>query len=63
LPHGVTVSARVDGAGLPAVGDDVTITVRGVVLPFPASPHRSEGTALAGTILDDAPPAEPVSLA
>ena len=66
LPQGVTVSARVDGADLPAAGDDVTITVQGAVLPFPAdpsAPHRSEGTALAGTLLDDSAQSEPVPLA
>jgi iron(III) transport system ATP-binding protein len=36
LPGGVTVSARLEGSDVPAVGDDVTITVRGAVLPFPA---------------------------
>jgi hypothetical protein len=39
--------------------------VQGAVLPFPAdpaAPHRSEGTALAGTLLDSAR-SEPVPLA
>jgi iron(III) transport system ATP-binding protein len=35
LPDGGTVSARVDGADLPAVGDDVTVTVRGTGLAYP----------------------------
>jgi iron(III) transport system ATP-binding protein len=66
LPQGVTVSARVDGADLPAAGDDVIITVQGAVLPFPAdpeAPHRSEGTAPAGTLLDEGTQSEPVFLA
>ncbi|WP_324273450.1 TOBE domain-containing protein [Blastococcus brunescens] len=35
LSDGATVSARVDGADLPAVGDDVVVTVRGIALAFP----------------------------
>jgi iron(III) transport system ATP-binding protein len=66
LPHGVTVSARLEGAEIPAAGDDVTITVRGGVLPFPSGPtapqQLPEGTALAGTILDEDVAQEPVRL-
>ena len=57
LPSGVTVSARLEGTDVPVAGDSVTITVQGGVLPFPADPagprHHPEGTALAGTILDE----------
>ncbi|SFF77121.1 ABC transporter ATP-binding protein [Blastococcus tunisiensis] len=35
LSDGATVNARVDGADLPAVGDDVAVTVRGTALAFP----------------------------
>jgi iron(III) transport system ATP-binding protein len=35
LPDGGTVSARLDGSDLPAVGDDVAVTVRGTALAFP----------------------------
>jgi iron(III) transport system ATP-binding protein len=63
LPSGVTVSARLEGTDIPAAGDEVTITVRGGVLPFPADPagreHLPEGTALAGTILDEDQHSEP----
>jgi hypothetical protein len=63
LPSGVHVSARLEGADIPAAGDEVTITVQGAVLPFPADPagpqHLPEGTALAGTILDEEHPPEP----
>jgi iron(III) transport system ATP-binding protein len=66
LPSGVTVSARLDGADVPVVGDAVTITVRGAVLPFPSDPSRAqdlvEGTALAGTFLDEDLPTEPARL-
>ncbi|TQN42215.1 iron(III) transport system ATP-binding protein [Blastococcus colisei] len=37
LPDGGTVSARLDGADLPSVGDDVAVTVRGTALAFPVS--------------------------
>ncbi|MDP9390147.1 MAG: ABC transporter ATP-binding protein [Actinomycetota bacterium] len=63
LPGGVTVSARLEGADLPATGDAVSITVQGAVLSFPADlagpPRRPEGTALAGTVLGAGVPAEP----
>jgi iron(III) transport system ATP-binding protein len=36
LPDGRTVSARLDGGDLPSTGDDVSITVRGTALAFPA---------------------------
>jgi iron(III) transport system ATP-binding protein len=36
LPDGGSVSARLDGADLPSVGDDVAVTVRGTALAFPA---------------------------
>ncbi|MFD2093505.1 ABC transporter ATP-binding protein [Blastococcus deserti] len=36
LPDGGQVTGRLDGADLPAVGDDVTISVRGTALAFPA---------------------------
>jgi iron(III) transport system ATP-binding protein len=51
LPSGVTVSARLEGADLPSVGDDVSITVLGAALTFPADGARAtapEGTVLAG---------------
>ena len=43
LPDGGTVSARLDGADLPAAGDDVAVTVRGSALAFPADrgPQRA----------------------
>jgi iron(III) transport system ATP-binding protein len=66
LPSGVTVSARLEGSDIPAAGDDVTITVRGAVLPFPSDasgpPELPEGTALAGTMLPEDLPQEPVPL-
>jgi iron(III) transport system ATP-binding protein len=37
LPDGRTVSARLDGADVPAAGDDVSVSVRGVALAFPAA--------------------------
>jgi iron(III) transport system ATP-binding protein len=37
LPSGITVSARLEGRDAPAAGDDVSISVRGAALPFPAS--------------------------
>ncbi len=36
LPDGARVSARLHGADVPAAGDDVSITVRGAALVFPA---------------------------
>jgi iron(III) transport system ATP-binding protein len=36
LPSGIAVSARVDGADLPSVGDDVSVSVLGTAVPFPA---------------------------
>jgi iron(III) transport system ATP-binding protein len=66
LPSGLTVSARLEGSDIPAAGDDVTITVRGAVLPFPSDasgpPELPEGTALAGTMLPEDLPQEPVPL-
>jgi iron(III) transport system ATP-binding protein len=66
LPNGVMVSARLEGADVPVAGDDVTITVQGAVLPFPSDPagpqNLPEGTALAGTILDEDLPSEPAHL-
>jgi iron(III) transport system ATP-binding protein len=47
LPGGRTVTARLDGADLPSAGDDVSITVRGTALAFPApriSPLTSDAT-------------------
>jgi iron(III) transport system ATP-binding protein len=38
LPGGVRVSARLEGADVPAAGDDVSIVVRGTALAFPAAP-------------------------
>jgi iron(III) transport system ATP-binding protein len=63
LADGVRVSARIEGADLPTAGDDVTITVQGTVLPFPATTagHLAEGTALAGTVAPDQA-SEPVGL-
>jgi iron(III) transport system ATP-binding protein len=37
LPGGIRVSARLDGADLPAAGDDVSVTVRGTALAFAAT--------------------------
>jgi iron(III) transport system ATP-binding protein len=37
LPDGGTVSARLEGADLPDAGDDVSISVRGTALAFPAA--------------------------
>ena len=66
LPSGVTVSARLEGTDIPAAGDDVTVTVRGAALPFPSDAsgprHLPEGTALAGTVLPEDLPQEPVRL-
>jgi iron(III) transport system ATP-binding protein len=63
LPGGGTVSARLEGTDIPVAGDDVTITVRGAVLPFPSVPqHLPEGTAPAGTFLDENQPTEPARL-
>jgi iron(III) transport system ATP-binding protein len=64
LPSGVTVSARLEGAELPVVGDDVSISVQGRALSFPAAAARApEGVALAGTVLTGDTPAEPAPLA
>ena len=41
LPDGATVSARLDGGDLPAVGDDVVIAVRGSALAFPVGEGRA----------------------
>ena len=38
LPDGATVIARLEGADLPVVGQEVGITVVGAALPFPAAP-------------------------
>jgi iron(III) transport system ATP-binding protein len=44
LPGGVRVSARLDGADLPSVGDDVSVSVRGTALAFPpVGPGRAGG--------------------
>jgi iron(III) transport system ATP-binding protein len=40
LPDGGSVIARTEGADVPAVGQDVGITVIGAVLPFPALPGK-----------------------
>jgi iron(III) transport system ATP-binding protein len=59
LPSGVTVSARMEGDNLPVAGDDVSITVQGSALTFPA------GTAAEtpdGTVLPGGTPAEPAAL-
>jgi iron(III) transport system ATP-binding protein len=55
LSSGVTVSARLEGADLPATGDTVSIAVRGPALTFPAGSRPAvapigdlaEGTVLA----------------
>jgi iron(III) transport system ATP-binding protein len=69
LPSGVTVSARLEGSEVPAVGDTVSISVRGSALSFPAgvasgaapadlASELPEGTVLAGTtVAEDAAPA------
>jgi iron(III) transport system ATP-binding protein len=41
LPGGVRVSARLEGADVPAPGDDVSVVVRGTALAFPAEALRS----------------------
>jgi iron(III) transport system ATP-binding protein len=41
LADGGTVSARLDGGDLPTVGDDVSISVRGTALAFPAGEGRA----------------------
>jgi iron(III) transport system ATP-binding protein len=47
LPGGASVIARTEGADLPAVGQDVGITVVGAGLPFPAEPGASLPRAVA----------------
>jgi iron(III) transport system ATP-binding protein len=47
LPSGVTVSARLEAGDLPSAGDDVSISVRGVALAFPAG-SPGTGAVLAG---------------
>jgi iron(III) transport system ATP-binding protein len=60
LPSGITVSARLEGADLPSAGDDVTISVLGAALPFPAEPAGARmATAVAGTVLSGGTPAAP----
>ena len=46
LPDGVRVSARLDGVDLPVAGNDVSITVRGAALAFPAGASRDAAAAL-----------------
>jgi iron(III) transport system ATP-binding protein len=59
LTTGVTVSARLEGAEVPAAGDRVSISVRGPALSFPAGAsvrrvaELPEGTVLAGTTAAD----------
>jgi len=48
LPDGGTVSARLDGADVPAAGEDVSIAVRGVARVFPPRPVDVAGAAAAG---------------
>ena len=48
LPDGRSVSARLDGADVPSVGDDVSITVRGVALAFPVSGAPAGYAAVVG---------------
>jgi iron(III) transport system ATP-binding protein len=43
LPGGATVTARLEGADLPVVGEDVGITVVGPALPFPPVGVAAEG--------------------
>jgi iron(III) transport system ATP-binding protein len=64
LPDGGTVSARLDGADLPAVGDDVSISVRGTALAFPAAPEGAvpQPTVPAGTVLAGGFPPVPAAL-
>jgi iron(III) transport system ATP-binding protein len=38
LPGGLAVNARLEGGDLPVAGSDVSVTVRGSALPFPAGP-------------------------
>ncbi|MCV2488172.1 ABC transporter ATP-binding protein [Geodermatophilus sp. YIM 151500] len=53
LPGGLAVSARLEGADLPAEGDDVSIAVLGTALPFPSGPRPARQ--------DDRPPPRPVA--
>jgi iron(III) transport system ATP-binding protein len=57
LAAGGTVSARLEGLDLPTAGDDVTITVVGPALPFPATGPLSRSAPVAslaaGALLDD----------
>ena len=45
LPDGATVIARLEGADLPVVGQEVGITVVGAALPFPAAPGTAQPVA------------------
>jgi iron(III) transport system ATP-binding protein len=55
LPGGVRVSARLEGADLPSAGDDVSVTVRGVALAFPAAGVRVTAPAVTGLAGDPGP--------
>jgi iron(III) transport system ATP-binding protein len=67
LPSGVTVCARLEGADLPSAGDDVSISVDGSPLFFPAEagPDRpagrpvADGVVLAGSSATGETPAAP----
>ena len=48
LPDGRSVSARLDGADVPAVGDEVSITVRGAALAFPVTGAPAGYAAVVG---------------
>jgi iron(III) transport system ATP-binding protein len=55
LPGGVRVSARLEGADLPSAGDDVSVTVRGAALAFPAAGGRVTAPAVTGLAGDPGP--------
>ena len=62
LPDGATVIARLDGSELPAVGQEVGITVVGAALPFPAVPGTTRPAAVAlGVAAEDAGTPAPTS--
>ena len=58
LPDGATVIARLEGADLPVVGQEVGITVVGAALPFPAA-RTAPGTAQPVPAAPQARPPDP----
>jgi iron(III) transport system ATP-binding protein len=55
LPSGVTVSARLEAGDLPSAGDDVSVSVRGVALTFPAGAPGTGAMLAGGSPLVPAP--------